>query len=108
MPPRLVPALRGYHAGMYTLPKPGYDLVTMRAVAAAYRRERRAGRLDEPAREAAIAAFRARHPELVARLKRMVPVERHRSTGRGTSGAILPGRAVARAYQLRLWRFTSI
>ena len=36
----------------------------MRAVAAAYRRERRAGRLDGPAREAAIAAFRARHPEL--------------------------------------------
>ena len=36
----------------------------MRAVALAYRRERRAGRLDQPAREAAIAAFRARHPEL--------------------------------------------
>lgn len=36
----------------------------MRAVALAYRRERQAGRLDEPAREAAIAAFRARHPEV--------------------------------------------
>jgi hypothetical protein len=35
----------------------------MRAVALAYRRERQAGRLDEPAREAAIAAYRARHPE---------------------------------------------
>ena len=35
---------------MYTLPKPGYDLETVRAVALAYRRERQAGRLDEPAR----------------------------------------------------------
>jgi len=35
----------------------------MRAVALAYRRVRQAGRLDEPAREAAIAAYRARHPE---------------------------------------------
>jgi hypothetical protein len=48
---------------MYSLPRPGYDLDTMRAVAIAYRRERQAGRLDEPAREAAIAAYRARHPE---------------------------------------------
>ncbi len=39
--------------GMHSLPKPGYDPETMRAVALAYRRERRAGRLDEPAREAA-------------------------------------------------------
>ncbi len=36
----------------------------MRAVALAYRRERQAGGLDEPAREAAIAAFQARHREL--------------------------------------------
>ena len=50
--------------GMYSLPKLGYDPETMRAVAVAYRSERQAGRLDEPAREAAIAAFRARHPEL--------------------------------------------
>ena len=49
---------------MYSLPKPGFDPETMRAVAMAYRRERQAGRLDGPAREAAIAAFRARHPEL--------------------------------------------
>ena len=49
---------------MYCVHKPGSDLDTMRAVAAAYRRERLAGRLDSPAREAAIAAFRARHPEL--------------------------------------------
>ncbi len=49
---------------MYSLPKPGYDLETMRAVVIAYRREREARRLDEPAREAAIAAFRARHPEI--------------------------------------------
>jgi hypothetical protein len=48
---------------MYCPPKPGYDPETMRAVALAYRRERQAGRLDEPAREAAIAAYRARHPE---------------------------------------------
>jgi hypothetical protein len=38
---------------MYAVPNPGYDLETMRAVAVAYRRERQAGRLDEPAREAA-------------------------------------------------------
>lgn len=49
---------------MYRVHKPGYDLETMPAVALAYRRERRAGRMDEPAREAAIAAIRARHPEL--------------------------------------------
>ncbi len=49
---------------MYSLPKPGYDPETMRAVALAYRRERQAGRLDEPAREAAISAFRARHPAI--------------------------------------------
>ncbi len=49
---------------MYAVPKPGFDPETMRAVAIAYRRERQAGRLDEPAREAAIAAFRARHPEI--------------------------------------------
>ena len=49
---------------MYSLPKPRYDPETMRAVALAYRRERQAGQLDQPAREAAIAAFRARHPEL--------------------------------------------
>ena len=36
---------------MWSLPKPGYDPETMRAVALAYRRERRAGRLDEPGRE---------------------------------------------------------
>ena len=36
---------------MYTLPKPGYDLETMRAVALAYRRERLTGQLDQPARE---------------------------------------------------------
>jgi hypothetical protein len=34
---------------MYSPPKPGYDPETMRAVALAYRRERQAGRLDEPA-----------------------------------------------------------
>jgi hypothetical protein len=35
------------------LPKPGYDLGTMRGAALAYRREHQAGRLDEPAHEAA-------------------------------------------------------
>jgi hypothetical protein len=35
---------------MYSLPMPGYDPETMRAVAVAYRRVRQAGRLDEPAR----------------------------------------------------------
>ena len=49
---------------MYAVPKPGYDLETMRAVALAHRRERQARRLDEAAREAAIGAFRARHPEI--------------------------------------------
>jgi hypothetical protein len=39
---------------MYSLPRPAYDLDTMRAVALAYRHERQAGRLDEPAREAAV------------------------------------------------------
>jgi hypothetical protein len=48
---------------MWSLPKPGYDLETIRAVAVAYRRERQAGRLDGPAREAAITAYSARHPE---------------------------------------------
>jgi len=61
--PGLAVATRRYHAGMYSLPKPGYDPETMRGVALAYRRVRQAGRLDGPAREAAIAAFRARHPE---------------------------------------------
>jgi hypothetical protein len=37
---------------MYSLPRPGYDLDTMRVVAIVYRRERQAGRLDQPAREA--------------------------------------------------------
>jgi hypothetical protein len=46
---------------MWSLPKPGYDPETMRAVALAYLSERQAGRLDQPAREAAIAVFRARH-----------------------------------------------
>jgi hypothetical protein len=32
-------AIRRYHAGMYSLPKPTCDLDTMRAVAMAYRRE---------------------------------------------------------------------
>ena len=36
----------------------------MRAVARDYRRERQAGRLDEPAREAAKKVFRARYPAL--------------------------------------------
>ena len=49
---------------MCSLPKPGFDPETMRAVAVAYRRERRAGWLDGPAREAAIEAFRARHPDI--------------------------------------------
>jgi len=49
---------------MWSLPKPGYDPDTMRAVAHAYRRVRQAGQLDQPAREAAIEAFLARHPEL--------------------------------------------
>jgi hypothetical protein len=40
---------------MYPLPKPGYDLETMRAVAVAYRQVRQAGRLDGPAREAVMA-----------------------------------------------------
>ena len=48
---------------MYSLRKPGYDRETLRAVAVSYRRERRAGWLDGPAREAAIEAFRARHPD---------------------------------------------
>ena len=39
-----------YHGGTYSLRKAGYDAVIMRAVALAYRRERQAGRLDEPAR----------------------------------------------------------
>ena len=48
---------------MYSVPKPGYDSETMRAVTIAYRRGRQAGQFDGPAREAAIATFRARHPE---------------------------------------------
>jgi hypothetical protein len=49
---------------MWSLPKPGYNPATMRAVALAFCRVRQAGRLDEPACEAAIAAYRARHPEV--------------------------------------------
>ena len=60
---RLAPATRRYHGRMYRVHKPGYDLETMRAVAVAYRRERQAGHFDGPAREAAMVAFRARHPE---------------------------------------------
>ena len=48
---------------MHSLPQPGYDLETVRAVAIAYRRERRAGWPDGPACEAAIEAFRAQNPE---------------------------------------------
>ena len=55
---------RRYHAGIYSAPNPVYDPGTVRAVAVAYRRERQAGRLDQLAREAVIAAFRARHPEI--------------------------------------------
>jgi hypothetical protein len=40
---------------MWSLPKAGYDLETMRAVAAAYRRIRPAGGLDEPVRDAVMA-----------------------------------------------------
>ena len=47
---------------MYSLPKPGYDPDTKRAVAMAYRRERQAGHLNRPTREAALAVFRFRHP----------------------------------------------
>ena len=49
---------------MYGLPKLRYDPETMRAVAVAYRRERQAGRLDKPAREAAMKVFHARYPAL--------------------------------------------
>lgn len=49
---------------MCALPKPSYDLKTVRAVAVAYRRERQPGKLDGSAREAAIAALLARHPEV--------------------------------------------
>jgi hypothetical protein len=49
---------------MWSLAKPGYDPETMRAVVLAYRHERQAGQLDGPAREAAKAAYRARHPEI--------------------------------------------
>ena len=49
--PRLAPAIRRYHAGMYRVHKPGYDLAAIRAVVLAYRRERQAGQFDEPARE---------------------------------------------------------
>ena len=49
---------------MRHVPKPGYDLETMRAVAAAYRQVRQAGRLDQLAREAGIAAFLVKHPEI--------------------------------------------
>ena len=49
---------------MYSLPKPGFDLETMRSVALAYRRERQAGQLDGPAREAAEAAFRVMCPDI--------------------------------------------
>jgi hypothetical protein len=63
-PTGLAAATRRYHGRMYSLPRPTYDLDTMRAVALAYRHERRSGRLDGPARESAIAAFRVKHPEL--------------------------------------------
>jgi hypothetical protein len=49
---------------MYAVPKPGIDPATMHAVAMACRRECQVGRLDGPARKGAIAAFRARRPEL--------------------------------------------
>jgi hypothetical protein len=49
---------------MWSLPRPAYDLETMRTVAAAYRRVRQAGRLDQLAREAAIAVFLVKHPEI--------------------------------------------
>lgn len=39
---------------MWSFPKPGYDPEPMRAVALAYRRQCQAGKLDGPAREAAI------------------------------------------------------
>ncbi len=45
----------GFDGAMWSLAKPGYDPETMRAIALAYRRERQAGQLDGPAREAAIA-----------------------------------------------------
>ncbi len=50
-PSGLIPAAPRYHGRVYNPPKPGYDPETMRAVALAYRRERQAGRLDEPPRE---------------------------------------------------------
>ena len=37
------PTARRCYGRMYSLPKPGYDLETMRAVAVAYRHERWAG-----------------------------------------------------------------
>ena len=55
LPPGLGPSRGRYYAGMYHVPKPAYDLETMRAVAAAYRQVRQAGRLDQLAREAATA-----------------------------------------------------
>ena len=64
LPPGLGPSRGRYYAGMYHVPKPAYDLETMRAVAAAYRQVRQAGRLDQLAREAATAAFLVRHPEM--------------------------------------------
>ena len=63
-PPGLAPATWRYDGGMYRVPKPGYDLDTMRAVAAAYHQVRQAVRRDQLAREAATAAFLVRHPEI--------------------------------------------
>ena len=63
-PSGLAPAPWRYHGRMYRVHKTGYDLETMSDVAAAYRRECQAGRLDGPARKAAVVAFRARHPEI--------------------------------------------
>ena len=49
--PGLGMAPRRCHGVMWSLPLPEYDLKIMRAVAAVYRCGRRAGRLDEAARE---------------------------------------------------------
>lgn len=42
---------RATMAAMWSLPKRGYDLETMRVITVAHRRERQAGQFDEPARE---------------------------------------------------------
>jgi len=44
------------------LPLSTWDRATVRAVAIAYRRQRQAGQSDQPAYEAALAAYRERHP----------------------------------------------